>query len=294
MPTILILGCGYCGTWLARSLRRDGWRVYAATRSPERIGKFKQQGIHPLLIQTPADIPHDVLQNVDAVLDSIPLQRDGNQVCETQSTWLPLLVPHMKRLSWAGYLSTTGVYGDVAGAWVDETHHCQPTSQRGKQRLHAEQAWLHSGLPVEIFRLAGIYGPGRNILAKLQTGHYRVVRWSPPHYSSRIHIEDIVRTIHAAMYAPQSGRIVNVADDLPLPHDQYACELAAYIGAPAPVVLSPAEAESILSSAMLEFFRDNKRISNRKLHEQLLPELSYPSFRHAWKTLLQHSDGKGH
>jgi len=286
MPVMLILGCGYCGTWLARSLRRDGWRIYATTRSAERTKTLTQLGIHPLLIHTPADIPHDILQSTDAVLDSIPLQRDGNRILETQSVWLPKLAPCMKRLSWAGYLSTTGVYGDAAGAWVDENHSCRPTSERGQQRLLAEQAWLHSSLPAEVFRLAGIYGPGRNIIARLQSGCYRVVRWSPPHFSNRIHIEDIIRAIRAAMHAPQPARIMNIADDLPLPHDQYACELATYIGAPAPIILSPEEARNILSPALLEFFRDNKRISNRKLHEHLLPQLRYPSFRHAWRTLI--------
>lgn len=286
MPAMLILGCGYCGTWLARSLQHDGWQIYATTRSAEHAETLSRQGIQPLLVRTPADLPRHVLQNTDAVLDSIPLQRNGERMRETQSAWLPLLTPWLEHLRWAGYLSTTGVYGDAGGAWVDETSLCRPASQRGKQRLRAEQAWLDSGLPVEIFRLAGIYGPGRNIVAKLRTGHYRVVRWSPPHYASRIHIEDIVRTIRAAMHSPQSGRIINVADDLPLPHDQYASELAAYINAPAPVVLSPAEAERALSPALLDFFRDNKRVSNRKLHEQLLPQLHYPSFRHAWHTLL--------
>ncbi|MDQ7012202.1 MAG: SDR family NAD(P)-dependent oxidoreductase, partial [Mariprofundaceae bacterium] len=187
----------------------------------------------------------------------------------------------------AGYLSTTGVYGDAGGAWVDETWECRPTSQRGIERLKAERAWLDSGLPVEIFRLAGIYGPERNIIGKLRAGGYKAVRWQPPHFSGRIHVDDIIAALMAAMRRPRPGRIVNVADDEPLPHERYVSELAAMVGAPAPILLTPEEGRRELSAAVLDFFSDNKRIANRLLHRELLPSLKYPNFRTAVPELLR-------
>jgi len=286
MPKLLILGCGYCGEWFARALLREGWQVFGTTRSADRAAALASCGITPLRARSPAELPEPLLRDMDALLDSIPLSQTRAGVYASQPQWLPTLVARCSRLRWAGYLSTTGVYGDASGAWVDESHPCRASSPRARARLHAEQAWLSSGLPVEIFRLAGIYGPGRNILDRLRAGGYRVVRWQPPRFSNRIHIEDIVATLRAALRQPQPGRILNVADDLPLPHDQYACELARLIGAPAPIVLSPEEAAATLSPRTLEFFRDSKRIANQRLHE-LLPALRYPTFRHAWRSLIR-------
>ena len=140
---------------------------------------------------------------------------------------------------------------------------------------------MKSGLPAEIFRIAGIYGPERNIISKLKAGCYRAVRWHPPHFSSRIHVDDIVAALISAMHANEPGRIVNLADDLPLPHDEYISEVARLVGAPDPVILTPEQGEIELSPAMLDFFRDNKRVSNRLMHETLLPNMKYPDFRTA-------------
>ena len=220
------------------------------------------------------------------MLDSIPLERMPDGLRAGQPRWLPALAQRLGHVRWAGYLSTTGVYGDADGAWVNESWPCRPTSQRGTERLRAEQAWLDSGLPAEVFRLAGIYGPGRNMIPRLLAGGYRAVQWEPPHYSGRVHVTDIVAAIMAAMVRPRPGRIVNVADDTPLPHADYVVELAAMIGAPPPVLLTPEEGERELPAAALDFFRDNKRVSNRLLHAELLPALRYPAFRDAVSSLL--------
>lgn len=144
---------------------------------------------------------------------------------------------------------------------------------------------MKSGLPAEVFRIAGIYGPERNILPRLMAGNYRAVKWDPPHYSSRIHVDDIVAAIVAAMVHPRAGRIVNLSDDLPLPHEEYVQELAAMIGAPEPLILSPEEGAAQMPPAALDFFRDNKRVSNRLMHEELLSQLHYPNFRSAVQEL---------
>ncbi len=278
---ILILGCGYVGTKLAQRCLAHGMRVIATTRSKDRQVELDGLGIEAVVANSPADLPRDLLIAVESVVDSIPLGRDEQGMHAPQTDWLPELTPKLSSVGWVAYLSTTGVYGDAGGAWVDESWPCHPASARGIERLKAEQAWLQSGLPAEVFRLAGIYGPERNIIGRLQAGGYQTVAWQPPHYSSRIHVDDIVASLLAGMRMPKPGRIVNLADDLPMPHAEYVTELARMIGAPAPEILSVQEGEARLAPAALSFFRDNKRVSNLLLHRELLPELKYPDFR-AW------------
>lgn len=286
MDHLLILGCGYVGEKLAHAALQQGVRVSATTRRPERASILQTQGIHAVVVASPADLDAQLLASVDLLVDSIPLTRSHAGMRASQPEWLPQIRSRLSQIRWACYLSTTGVYGDANGAWVDEHDACRPTSARGVARLEAERAWLDGALPAEVCRLAGIYGPERNILARLRAGGYRAVAWQPPHFSSRIHVDDIVAALLAAMQKPRPGRIVNLSDDLPLPHVDYVCEVAAMIGAPAPQLLTPEQGKAELSEAAMDFFRDNKRVSNRLLHEQLLAELKYPDFRAGLTALI--------
>jgi len=279
----LILGCGYVGTRLAQACLQRGFRVSGSSRSDTHARHLSQMHIEGVVADQPAKLADDLLASVTHLVDSIPLSMRDSGLVASQADWLPRLTERCSQLRWAAYLSSTGVYGDAAGAWVNEDSMCQPDSQRGQQRLIAEAAWLNSGLPAEVFRLAGIYGPERNIINKLQAGDYKAVQWQPPHASSRIHVDDIVTTLLAAIEKPRPGRILNVADDLPLPHADYVQEVAALIGAPAPLILTPAEGEQYLSAAALSFFRDNKRIDNHRLKHELGISLKYPTFRHAFE-----------
>ncbi|WP_206081328.1 SDR family oxidoreductase [Mariprofundus ferrooxydans] len=285
--SILILGCGYVGERVAAACLSLGMRVIGTTRDERRAAALSAQGMEAVVAASPLALPEALLASMDLVLDSIPLERDESGMRAGQPLWLPELAGRLTGVRWAGYLSTTGVYGDAGGAWVDESFVCRPGSARGLERLRAEQAWLSSGLPAEVFRLAGIYGPERNILGRLKAGGYKAVRWNPAHYSSRIHVDDIVAAVISAMRSPGDGRIVNLADDMPLPHADYVCEVARMIGAPLPEILTEAEGEAQLSPAMLDFFRDNKRISNRLLHRELLTELKYPDFRSGMQSLIR-------
>lgn len=283
---LMVLGCGYVGKKLANACIKQSINVIATTRSEEHAEQLRALGIRAVVVQSPSAIPDELLSSCNMVLDSIPLTRDEQGMHASQGEWLPVLGPKLSHICWAGYLSTTGVYGDAGGAWVDESFPCNPTSERGRERLVAEQAWLDSGLPAEVFRLAGIYGPERNVVSRLKAGGYKAVKWEPAHYSSRIHVDDIVSALVAAMLSPRAGRIVNLADDAPCPHDEYVTELAELTGAPQPQILTPEEGEKELSSAMLDFFRDSKRVSNQLLHRELLPKLEYPSFRDALERLI--------
>jgi nucleoside-diphosphate-sugar epimerase len=287
MKRLLILGCGYVGGKLAEACIARGMEVAGATRSKARAKELNSLGVHAALAESPDLLTDDFLSTCDAVLDSIPLQSSEQGLRAGQTDWVAKLAPRLKHISWLGYLSSTGVYGDADGAWVDESWPCRPGSVRGRERLLAESAWLHSGLPAEVFRLAGIYGPERNILARLMTGGYKAVDWNPPRFSSRIHVDDIVAALLAAMDRPRIGRIMNLADDNPSPHFDYVSQLARMIGAPAPVRLTAEQAKSHLSPAALSFFTDNRRVSNRLLHRELLSDLKYPGFRDGFSHLAQ-------
>ncbi len=286
MKSILILGCGYVGENVAKACLARGASVVGSTRCEQRAKELEALGIKAVLADSPDMLSSEMLASCDTVLDSIPLERSGQNLRAGQVDWVPKLAHRLQQVKWVGYLSSTGVYGDAGGAWVDESWLCKPGSLRGEQRLAAEDAWLNSSLPVEVFRLAGIYGPSRNIIARLKAGQYKVVEWKPPHFSNRIHVDDIVTALLAAMDKPRAGRIMNLTDDDPLPHIEYVSELARIIGAPEPVKLTPEEGDVQLSAAALAFFSDNKRISNRLLHEELLPELQYISFREGFGSMI--------
>jgi len=282
---LLILGCGFVGGFLAREALAAGCRVLATTRDAKRAEQLSAMGV-TVVADTPDVIDADILASCRAIVDSIPLERCGEQWVPPQLHWVDDLVAHCSNLAWVGYLSSTSVYRDAGGDWVDENSSDLAESGRGLQRLVAERAWQESAAPVELFRLSGIYGPGRNLIARLRQGGYRVVAWQPPRFSNRVHVDDIVQTLMAAMAAPKRGRVMNVSDDLPLPHAEYVRELVQMIGCDPAQQLSEGEAKQHCSPRYLAFFQDNKRISNRRLHRELLVDLRYPSFRKAMPSLI--------
>jgi nucleoside-diphosphate-sugar epimerase len=187
-----------------------------------------------------------------------------------------------------GYLSTTGVYGDRDGGWVDESSALKPTGERGRRRLAAEAAWLElhrrARLPVHIFRLAGIYGPGRSALDAVRAGRAQRID-KPGQVFSRIHVADIVQVLRASMARPDPGAIYNLCDDDPAPPEAviaFACEL---LGVPKSPLVPFAEAR--LSEMARSFYADNKRVSNRRIKEQLGVRLAYPSYKDGLRALLK-------
>jgi nucleoside-diphosphate-sugar epimerase len=183
------------------------------------------------------------------------------------------------RLAWIGYLSTVGVYGDHHGAWVDEDAECRPALERGKERLLAERDWQAvgeaAGVPVGVFRLAGIYGPGRNPLAALAAGRARrIVR--PGQVFNRIHVDDIARVLRHAIARP-AARIYNVADGEPAPPEDVVAFAAALMGlAPPPEV--PFEAAG-LSEMGRSFYGEGKRSASARIRDELGVRLAYPTYR---------------
>jgi nucleoside-diphosphate-sugar epimerase len=217
------------------------------------------------------------------LLSSVPPGAEGDPVL----AWHADDIATISGLRWIGYLSTTGVYGDRQGGWVDEESPREPTGSRGERRVAAEDGWFalgaRCGVPVQSFRLAGIYGPGRNALETVRSGNARRVV-KPGQVFSRIHVDDIAAVLRASIARPHAGAAYNVCDDEAAPPEtviEYACELLG-VDPPAPVAFEDAE----LSPMGRSFYRDNKRVSNRRIREELGVTLNWPNYREGLRGLL--------
>lgn len=252
------------------------------SRSPQGKGSYLYKG------GTFSKEICDILKKARYVLISIPPEEDGD-----------LLIPFVKNdlssfthLEWIGYLSSTSVYGDYQGEWVDETSKTCPTSSQGMARLKAEQQWLTLGkeekLPVHIFRLAGIYGPERNVLEDLKAGTAQRILKEGVVFS-RIHVEDIAQALHASMKAPHPGRIYNVADNCPASTHEVVTFGASLLGIDPPPLISFEKAS--LSSKGRSFYQDSKRVNNARLLKELIPSLLYPSYKEGLKSLFLRARG---
>lgn len=230
----------------------------------------------------------DDLGSSDALLVSVPPGDDGDPTLEAFST----IIASARKLRWIGYLSTVGVYGDRNGQWVDESTPVAPTSARSISRLQVEQQWLdlgrRSNKAVHVFRLSGIYGPGRNQLVQLANGTARrIVKLGQ--VFNRIHVRDIARVLHASMQQPRAGAIYNVTDNEPAPPQDVVSFAASLRGQAPPAEIAIDDAD--LSPMGRSFYRENKRVSNALLSNELGVELQYPTYREGLTAL--HLAGEG-
>jgi nucleoside-diphosphate-sugar epimerase len=229
----------------------------------------------------PLAAPAEALAGTTHLLTSIAPDDAGDPVLDHHAADLE----RCRALVWAGYLGTTGVYGDRGGDWVDEASPVAPTMARTRRRVVAEGRWLASGLPVHLFRLAGIYGPGpgRNALDAVRSGRARRIV-KPGQMFGRIHVDDIVQVLCASMARPNPGAIYNLADDEPAPPQDVVAHACALLGvAPPPEI--PYE-EAALSPMAQSFYADNRRICNARIKQELGVVLRYPSYREGLASLL--------
>ena len=279
MNKLVGFGLGFSALAFARSLARKGFAVAGTARSPDKAQALEREGFAMTLFDSagPLEDAEGFLAGGTHLLDSIPPGRDS--ICPPLD-WHSADIARMEDLAWIGYLSTTGVYGDHGGDWVDEATVPLPDLERSARRLEAEQNWLvmheRYGLPVHVFRLAGIYGPGRGVLEQIRSGRAkRIVK--PGQVFSRIHVDDIVGVLAASMARPNPGAIYNVCDDEPEAPDrvvEYGCELLG-VAPPEPVAFEDAE----LSDMARSFYADNKRVRNDRIKDELGVTLKYPSYR---------------
>jgi nucleoside-diphosphate-sugar epimerase len=271
MPHLFCFGLGYSAVALALRLIKQGWIVNGTSRSGGD-GTFAFDGAKPL--------PASSFDGITHVLISVPPGEGGDPVLNCHRDDLARLAGSLR---WAGYLSTTGVYGDRHGEWVDEASPLQPTTARGERRLAAETAWRSLGLPLHIFRLAGIYGPGRNQLVSLLDGTAkRIVKEGQ--IFSRIHVEDIAGVLEASIARPHPGQAYNVCDDEPCPPQDVVAFAADLLKIPAPPEIPFDEAE--LSPMARSFYAESKRVSNRRIKDELGYKLIYPTYREGLTALL--------
>lgn len=272
------LGFGYSAGVLAGQMMAKGWQVWGTQRS---VSSFEipsvsyQAGEESLrLLPCAANTTH--------LLISIPPLDDAAGL--TQAL-LPLLRA-MPQLQWLGYFSTTGVYGDAHGAWVDETTPTHAQHARAAARIAEEKALLTSGLPVHIFRISGIYGMGRSVLDQLRAGTARRIDKEGQVFS-RIHVEDIARVVQASMLQPCAGEVYNVADDLPCPAHEVVAHGAALMGMQPPPLERYEDIAQSLSPMMREFYGASRRVRNTKIKQELGVSLLYPTYREGLARLLQ-------
>lgn len=277
MKHLLCFGFGFSAEVLAHKLDPIEWSVTGTSRSLEGVAAINAQGFKGVLFSELRMIP----ESVTHIVISAPPSDDGDPVL---LRFKDELMKRAKSFEWVAYLSTTGVYGDRAGEWVDEDSALQPNTDRGQRRVDAEAAWQQIvGLPLHIFRLAGIYGPGRNAFESLKSGKaQRVIKQGQ--IFSRIHVEDIAGVLLASINNPNPERIYNLADDEPCaPQDviAYAAEL---LGLPIPPDVPFQDAK--LSEMAKSFYADSKRVSNARIKNELGYELKYPNYRVGLKALL--------
>jgi nucleoside-diphosphate-sugar epimerase len=275
MPVLLSLGHGYTASALARRLlAQGGWRVIGTVRSPDRAEEVRATGVEPLL--WPGD-PGPALEQATHVLVSAAPDAAGDPFLRAA----PQIAA--ARPSWVGYLSTTAVYGDHQGGWVDEETPLTPGTERGHWRVRAEGEWRASGLPVHIFRLAGIYGPGRGPFEKVRNGTARRII-KPGQVFSRIHVDDIAQVLAASIARPAPGTVYNVCDDDPAPPEDVLTEAARLLGLPDPPAVAWDKAN--LTPMALSFYGESKRVRNDRIKEELGVQLTYPDYRAGLRGLL--------
>ncbi len=277
--TLFCFGLGYTARVLAERALAAGFAVRGTVRDPAREQADPRIPLLPFARHRPLADPATAFADVTHVLVSIPPEEAGDPVLDRHLFDL-LALP---RLRWLGYLSTTVVYGHSGGAWLDEDAPPRPSLERGRRRLAAEEAWLQSGLPVQVFRLAGIYGPGRNPLRKLLDGRARRIV-KPGHVFCRIHVEDIASVLLASMRRPRPGAIYNVCDDEPAPPQEVIAFAADLLGVPPPPEEDFATAE--LSPMARSFYADSRRVANRLIKHELGVTLAYPTYREGLRALL--------
>jgi nucleoside-diphosphate-sugar epimerase len=275
MPVLLTLGHGYSAAALAATL--PDWRRLGTTRSPERAAAMRAAGVAPLDWADAAAVDAAIAA-ASHILVSLPPDADGDPVLARHRPALAAARP-----AWLGYLSTTGVYGDRAGGWVDEASPLAPVGERGRRRVAAEAAWAATGLPVHHFRLAGIYGPGRSALDRLRAGTARRIV-KPGQVFSRIHVADIAAALAASIARPDPGRAYNLADDEPAPPEDVIEFAAGLLGLPVPPAVAFEDAD--LGPMARSFYAESKRVANDRIKRELGLRLAYPDYRRGLAAIL--------
>ena len=283
---LLLFGLGYTGTAIAALAAGAGWGVVATSRQPDQLKpppgveliRFDEAGAY--------------LPSVTHVLETAAPNEHGDPALRRHGAALAAA----PGLRWAGLLSTTGVYGDRDGGWVDEDTDSAPTGPRGQRRLEAERQWADAfrRCAVDLFRVAGIYGPGRSPFAEIHAGHARRVD-KPGHCFGRIHRDDIARAVLAAMTQARGPgrRVLNLTDDEPVESAEATAEAARLLGLEPPPLVPFEQAFREMSPMGRSFWAENRRVASRKTQAALGLAWRYPTYREGLRAILEQEAGEG-
>lgn len=272
----IIFGHGYVSKSLIKIFNHLGWNVVCTSRKIEIGIPVEKENLRFINFFDPT-LP-EIIEDSNVIVTTIPPnEKNVDPVLQEYSN---IIATKKSSLHWVGYLSSTNVYGDHKGAWIDETTPCYPSNEKARSRLDAEMQWLSLyktvNSPVHVFRLSGIYGPGKNCLEDILMGkNFTIVKKN--HYFSRIHIDDICELVLGSINHPTPGEIYNISDNEPAP-----LHIVQQFGA---AILKRdklkeiLEEEAKISENLKMFFTDNKKVNNRKIIKKLGVELIYPDYR---------------
>ena len=276
--TLLTIGQGYSANALTGHLAPKAWKLFGTTRSPEKFPAIQALGVSPLLF--PEGDLTDALSEATHLLISVSPSENGDPFLAKYGSKLH---KHAPNLEWVGYLSTTGVYGDHAGGWVTEETPLTPSSRRGLMRVEAENQWRRTGLPLHIFRLAGIYGPHRGPFEKIRNGTARRIIKEGQVFS-RTHVDDIAQVLLASINSRNAGAAYNVCDDMPAPPQDVLAYAAELLGMALPPEVRFEDAE--LSPMARSFYGESKRVANERIKNDLGVTLLYPDYKSGLQAVL--------
>ncbi len=277
--TLLSIGHGFSARALAARLVPQGWRIVGTTRSPDKADAIADTGVEPV-VWPGADLGALIAQFPNVLVSAGP-DSAGDPVLNAVEDAVPRAAPDLR---WVGYLSTTGVYGDHDGDWVDEDTPLTPSTKRGRARVTAEARWQAiPDLPLHIFRLAGIYGPGRGPFAKVRAGTARRII-KPGQVFSRIHVEDIAQALELSLQRPDPGAIYNLCDDDPAPPQDVIAHAAELLGLPVPPAIPFDQAD--MTPMARSFYAESKKVRNDRIKQALGWAPQFPTYRAGLAALL--------
>ena len=274
--TLLCIGYGFSARALTPLLHPLGWTITGTTRSAERAEAMRAEGVIPI-IWPGTDLDDTLKAASHLLISAAPSPGAGDPLLASMDL-------SAYRFNWVGYLSTTGVYGNHDGAWVDEATPLNPSTRRGRLRVAAESAWQATGLPLHIFRLAGIYGPGRGPFSKVRNGTARRIIKAGQMFS-RIHADDIAQVVAASIAQPRPGAVYNLCDDDPAPPQDVLAYAAELLGLPLPPKVDFDSAD--MTPMARSFYAENKRVRNDLIKSELGVRLKYPSYKEGLQSLLK-------
>ena len=277
--TLLSIGHGFSARALAARLVPQGWRIVGTTRSPDKADAIADTGVEPV-VWPGADLGALIAQFPNVLVSAGP-DSAGDPVLNAVEDTVIRAAPDLR---WVGYLSTTGVYGDHDGDWVDEDTPLTPSTKRGRARVTAEARWQAiPDLPLHIFRLAGIYGPGRGPFAKVRAGTARRIIKQGQVFS-RIHVEDIAQALELSLQRPDPGAVYNLCDDDPAPPQDVIAHAAALLGLPVPPAIPFDQAD--MTPMARSFYAESKKVRNDRIKQALGWAPQFPTYRAGLAALL--------